>query len=62
MIHLTASKPSAMLPTGKLTFEGTTKDLQSMLQKLKIARNFDFETRQLLSVDEITHALDILLK
>lgn len=62
MIHLTASKDGFMLPHGKLVFEGSTKDLQSMLQKLKIARNWDSETKQLLSADEIAHALDVLLK
>ena len=62
MIHLTALKPSSMLPMGLVTFEGSTKDLQSLLQKLKIARNWDRETKQLLSEDEIVHALDVLLK
>jgi len=62
MIHLHAAKPSSLLPIGQVTFEGSTKDLQSLLQKLKIARNWDFETRQLLSEDEIAHALDVLLK
>lgn len=62
MIHLTAHKPSHVLPTGKLIFEGSTKDLQSMVQKLKIARNWDLETKQLLDEEELSHALDILLK
>ena len=62
MIHLTAHKPSSMLPSGKLIFEGSTKDLQSMLQKLKIARNWDRDTKALLTEDEIQHALDVLLK
>lgn len=57
MIRVTASRLSPIVPSGRVIFEGSIKDLQSLLNKLKIARNWDSETRNQLDADEIKHAI-----
>lgn len=60
MIVLTATKLSPVLPRGRVTFEGDTNSLQKLMEKLKLARKWDKETRDLLDENEIFRAIQDL--
>jgi len=61
MIHLHVKLPNPFVPEAEVILRGPTKDLQNIVQKLKIFRNVDSDLRQINS-DDIQPALDVLLK